>query len=169
MRSEIRVFSHAANQLEFKEGNLYQGHIPDRLVVGLLHTLSYHGDVAYPPFSFQKFGLSQIQQLVRGEVYPASALELNHNNTHKDLEGYFCFLVASEAWRKGQASMVEPEMWGGEGCCTLFMFDNVPNGASDSTLMNPRQDGDLRIRFKLGAAVNHVDGNGAVIYNIYRS
>ena len=73
------------------------------------------------------------------------------------------------------------EMWGGAGCCTLFMFDNVPNGAADSTLMNPRQDGDLRIRFKLGAAVNHVinvllyaefenvleiDGNGAVIYNI---
>ena len=159
VRSEIRVFSHAANQLEFNEGNLYQGRIPDRLVVGLLHTLSYYGDVAYPPFSFQKFGLSQIKQLVRGEVYPASALELNHNNTHKDLEGYFRFLVASEAWRKGQASMVEQEMWmwGGAGCCTLFMFDNVPaDSTADSTLMNPRQDGDLRIRFKLGAAVNHV-------------
>ena len=113
VRSEIRVFSHAANQLEFNEGNLYQGRIPDRLLVGLLHTLSYHGDVAYPPFSFQKFGLSQIEQLVRGEVYPASALELSHNNTHKDLEGYFRFLMASEAWRKGQASLVEPEMWGG--------------------------------------------------------
>ena len=184
VHSEIHVFSHAANQLEFNEGNLYQGRIPDRLVVGLLHTLSYHGDVAYPPSSFQEFGLSQIEQLVRGEVYPASALELNHNNTHKDPEGYFRFLVASEAWRKGQASMVEPEMWAGAGCCTLFMFDNVPNGAADSTLMNPRQDGDLRIRFKLGAAVNHVinvllyaefenvleiDGNGAIIYNIYRS
>ena len=181
VRSEIRVFSHAANQMEFNEGNLYQGRVPDRIVVGLLHTLSYHGDVAYPPFSFQKFGLSQIEQLVRGEVYPAGALELNHNNTHKDLEGYFLFLMASEAWRKGQASMVEPEMWGGAGCCTLFMFDNVPNGAADSTLMNPRQDGDLRIRFKLGATVNRVinvllyaefenvleiDGNGAVIYNI---
>ena len=139
VRSEIRVFSHAANQLEFNEGNLYQGRILDRLVVGLLHTLSYHGDVAYPPFSFQKFGLTQIEQLVRGEVYPAS-----NNSTHKDLEGYFRFLMASEAWRKGQASMVEPEMWGGAGCCTLFMFDNVPNGAADSTLMNPRQDGDLR-------------------------
>ena len=80
--------------------------------------------------------------------------------------------------------MVEQEMWGGAGCCTLFMFDNVANGAADSTLMNPRQDCDLRIRFNLGAAVNHVinvllyaefenvleiDGNGAVIYNIYRS
>ena len=185
VRSEIRVFSHAANQLEFNESNLYQGRIPDRLVVGLLHTLSYHGDVAYPPFSYQTFGLSQIEQLVRGEVYPASALELNHNDTHKDLEGYFRFLVASEAWRKGQASMVEQEMWGGAGCCTLFMFDNVPaDSTADSTLMNPRQDGDLRIRFKLGTAVNHVinvllytefenvleiDGNGAVMYNIYRS
>ena len=182
--SEIRVFSHTANQLEFNEGNLYQGRVPDSIVMVLLHTLSYHGDVAYLPFSFQKFGLSQIEQLVRGEVYPASALKLNHNNTHKDLEGYFRFLVASEVWRKGKASMVELEMWGGAGHCTLFMFDNVPNGAADSTLMNPRQDGDLQICFKLGAEVNHIinvllyaefenvleiDGNGAVIYNIYWS
>ena len=88
-RSEIRVFSHATNQLEFNEGNLFQGRVPDRVILSLLHTQSYHGDVAYPPFSFQKFELSQIEKLVRGEVYPASALELNHNNTHKDLEGYF--------------------------------------------------------------------------------
>ena len=134
VRSEIRVFSHPINQLEFNEGNLFQG----RLVVGLLHTQCYHGDVAYPPFSFQKFGLIHIEQLVRGEVYPASALELNHNNTHKDLEGYFPFLVVSEAWRKGKAGMVESDMWGCTGCCTLFMFDNVPNGAADDTLMNPR-------------------------------
>ena len=54
VRSEIRVFSHAANQLEFNEGNLYEGRVPDRLVVGLLHTLSYHGDRAYPPFFLPK-------------------------------------------------------------------------------------------------------------------
>ena len=184
VRSEIRVFSQPTNQLEFNEGNLFQERVPDRLIVGLLYTKSYHGDMAYPPFSFQKFGLMQIEQLVRGEVYPASSFELNHNNTHKDPEGYFRFLMASKAWRKGEASMVELDMWGGTGCCTLFMFDNVPNGAADGTLMNPRQDGDVRIRFKLGAAVNHVlnvllyaefenvleiDGNGAVIYNIYRA
>ena len=113
VRSEVRVFSHAANQLEFNEGNLYQGRIPDRLVVGLLHTLYYHGDVAYPPFSFQKFGLSHIEQLVRGEVYPASALELNHNNTHKDLEGYFRFLWPVKPGAKGR-----PAWWNrrcGEG------------------------------------------------------
>ena len=85
VRSEIRVFSYPINQLEFNEGNLFQGRVPDRLVVGLLHTQCYHGDVAYTLFSFQKFGLIHIKQLVRGEVYPASALELNHNNTHKDL------------------------------------------------------------------------------------
>ena len=176
VRSEIRVFSYPINQLEFNEGNVFQGRVPDRLVVGFLHTQFYHGNVAYPPFSFQKFGLIQIEQSVQGEVYPASALELNHNNTQKDLEGFFRFLVASEAWRKGEANMVEPDMWGGTGCCTLFMFDNVPICAADGTLMNPRQDGDVRIRFKLGAAVNHVinvllyaefenvleiDGNGA--------
>ena len=54
VHSEIRVFSHAANQLEFNEGNLYQGRIPDRLVVGLLHTLSYHGDGGLSAVFFPK-------------------------------------------------------------------------------------------------------------------
>ena len=46
VQSEIHVFSHPTNQLEFNEGNLFQGRVPDRLIVGLLYTQSYHGDMA---------------------------------------------------------------------------------------------------------------------------
>ena len=183
VRSEIRVFSHPANMTEFNQGNLFQGRIPDRLIVGLLHAHSYNGHYQYNPFSFQKFGLVSIKQLVRGEEYPYQTLELNQADTHRDMEGYFRFLQASEAWRKGQSSMVTPEMWGGTGCCTLFMFNNVANGAADGGLMNPRQSGELRLVFRLGAAINHVinvllyaefenvleiDGNSAVMYNAYQ-
>ena len=116
VRSEIRVFSHPANMTEFNQGNLFQGCIPDQLIVGLLHANSYNGNIAYNPFSFQKFGLISIKQLLRGEEYPYETLELNQADTQKDLEGYFRSLQASETWRKAQPSMVIPKMWGGAGC-----------------------------------------------------
>ena len=85
--------------------------------MGLLHAESYSGNIAYNPFSFQRFGLINIKQLVRGEDYPYETLELNQADTQKDLEGYFRFLLASEIYRKAQPSMITSEMWGGAGCC----------------------------------------------------
>ena len=76
--------------------------------------------------------------------------------------------------------MVTRDVWGGNGCCTLFMWNSAANGAADSGLLNPRQDGDMSIIFHLGAAVDHVinvaefgnmleiDPQGAVLYKIYR-
>ena len=183
VRSEIRVFSHPANMTEFNLGNLFQGRIPHQLIVGLLHANSYNANIAYNPFSFQKFGLISIKQLVGGEEYPYETLELNQADTQKDLEGYFRFLQASETWRKAQPSMVTPEVWGGTSCRTLFMFNNVANGAADGALLNPRQNGDLRVVFRLGAPIGHVinvvlyaefenvlevDGNNAVMHNVYQ-
>ena len=85
--------------------------------MGLLHAESYSGNITYNPFSFQRFGLINIKQLVRGEDYPYETLELNQADTQKDLEGYFRFLLASEIYRKAQPSMITSEMWGGAGCC----------------------------------------------------
>ena len=63
------------------------------------------------------------------------------------------------------------------------MFNNVANGAADGALLNPRQNGDLRVVFRLGAPTGHVinvvlyaefenvleiDGNNAVMYNVYQ-
>ena len=64
VRSQSRVFLHPANMTEFNQDNLFQGRIPDRLIVGLLHANSYFGNVSYNLFSFQRFGLISIKQLV---------------------------------------------------------------------------------------------------------
>ncbi|XP_078364067.1 uncharacterized protein F54H12.2-like [Oculina patagonica] len=183
VRSEIRVFSHPANILEFDEGNLFHGKVPDRLIVGLLHNKAFNGTVDYHPFAFQKFGVKSIRQSVRREEYPYETLELNYNNGDKDLAGYFRFLQASGAWGKKQPSMIAFSEWGHRKNCTLFMFDNVANGLADSPNLNPRQEGDVRIIIQFGAPTDHVinvvmyaefentlevDPNGAVLYDVYR-
>ena len=90
------------------------------------------------PFYFQKFGLTSIKQIVKGEEYPSETLHLVRNNGSPDNLGYFRFLQASGAWCKKKGNMVELGDWGQGRNCTLFMFDNVANGCADSQRLNPK-------------------------------
>ena len=108
VRSEIRTFSMQGNEARFQVNNLFQGRIPDRIIVGLVCNEAFNGNVAFDPFYFQKFGLI-IKQIVRGEEYPYEMLQLNHDDGQRDLAGYFCFLQASGVWCKKQGNMVRRE------------------------------------------------------------
>jgi len=92
VRSEIRTFSMQGNLTRLDIPNLFQNRIPDRLIVGLLDSRAFNGDVTQDPFCFQKFGLRSIRQIVRGDEYPYETLLLNFNNGSRDNLGYFPFL-----------------------------------------------------------------------------
>jgi len=154
VRSEIRTFSMQGNLTRFDIPNLFQNRVPDRLIVAVVDSRNFNGDVTRDPLCFQKFGLSSIRQIVRGEEYPYETLRLAHNNATRDNLGYFRFLQASGAWCKKKGNMVELGDWGEDKNCTLFIFDNVANGCADSQKLNPKQTGDLQLSLEFGAAPN---------------
>ncbi len=183
VRSEIRTFNLQGDQRRYECNNLFQGRIPNRVVVGLVLAEAFNGAVENNPFCFQKFGLSSIRQLLRSEEYPYQTLELVHNDGSKDLRGYFRFLQASGALCKHQGNMVRSTEWGQGKNCTLFMFDNAANGCLDSPVLNPKQAGELQLVLNFGEApgVNitiivygefenllEIDKNKAVLYDIYQ-
>ena len=63
VRSEIRTFSMQGNLTRFDIPNLFQNRVPDRLIVALVDSRNFNGDVTRDPFCFQKFGLSSIRQI----------------------------------------------------------------------------------------------------------
>ena len=63
VRSEIRSFSRQGNLTRFDIPSLFQNRIPDRLIVGLLDSRAFSGDVTRDPFCFQKFGVRPLDRL----------------------------------------------------------------------------------------------------------
>ena len=182
-RCEIRTFDMQGNQQRYECNNLFQGRIPNRVIVGLMLSEAFNGNVARDPFCFQKFGVSSIRQLVRGEEYPYETLELVHNNGTQDLRGYYRFLQATGCLCKHQGNMVRREDWGQGKNCTLFVFDNAANGCLDSPVLNPKQSGELQIVLNFGVPPGEnitvilygefenlleIDKNKAVLYDIYQ-
>ena len=182
VRSELRSLSFEGNSTKFIEDNVFVGRVPDPLIVGLFDTKAFNGTLNYYPFAFQKFGVTSIKQIVRGEEYPYETLELNQNDQLKDNHGYFRFLQATGPMVKSGDCMVKPNEWGHAANYHLFAWNNVPSGNADSQNMNPKGAGNVKLEISFGVNpgkhltalvwaefenIMTIDPNGAVQYNIH--
>ena len=183
VRSEIRTYSHPADQRYFECNNPFHNQLPNVLVVALIEAAAFNGDVTKYPFSFKKFNVTSVKQLVRGEEYPYETLELQHDSGAKDRRGYYRLLQASGSLRKSTGNMIRREDWGQDKHCTLFVFDNTANGNLHSSVLNPKQSGDLRLVINFGANpgenltvllygefenILEIDRNKTVVYDVYQ-
>ena len=182
VRSELRTFIwNSDNQVRFEENNIFNGKVPQRVLLAIVDSKSFNGTKNYYPFSFLKAKIKYIRQKVQGEEYPYETLELTQDDRY-DYDGYYRFLQASGALIKSQPNMMREEDWGEDRYCNLFMWNNVGSGNADTGMMNPNKKGDVRIEIETHAAIGvvttvliygefenlvTVDSMNDVEYNIY--
>ncbi|CAH3134801.1 unnamed protein product, partial [Porites lobata] len=64
VRSELRTFIwNSDNQLRFEEEDIFNGKVPQRVIVGIVDSRSFNGTKDYYPFSFLKAKIKYIRQL----------------------------------------------------------------------------------------------------------
>jgi len=118
--------------------------------MALMDTQAFNGDYTRDPFCFQKMNLASIKQLFRGEEYPDETLEIKHDGDDLDNQGYFRFLQATECLKKDRGNMLTEKDWGTNSNCTLFCFNNAANGDLFSSVLNPKQLGEIRYILNFG-------------------
>ena len=140
VRSEICTFSFDGRTTKWEQDKVFVGRFPDRVIVGLLHSNAFNGDLQRYPYAFQKFGVTQVRQSLNGEEYPYRTLELTGDQAYEDLLGYDWFLQAMGAYNEHKTPMLLPSDWGQGNNCTLCTFNNVPSGkADDPSIATPGQ------------------------------
>ena len=182
VRSEVRTYNLAATERMKEINNPFQNRTPNLIIVGLVESAAFNGDVTKNPFAFQKFYLQSIKQLVKGEEYLYETLELAHDSDQLDMRGYHRFLEATGCLRKNKGNMVTRKEWGHGRSCTLFAFDNAANRHLHSPVLNPKLSGELQLVLHFGddpgspitvivygefENLLEVDNNKAVLYNVY--
>ena len=184
VRSEIRTYNILNDTRHVEINNPFHNRLPNMVVVGLVESTAFNGNVGKYPFSFKTFNLSSIKQLVRGESYPYEELELVYNSTSTDHRGYRQFLQATGCFCKSRGNMVRGKDWGKGKHCTLFVYENAANGCLNSPILNPQLSGEIRLVLEFGAAQGsnvtaivygefenklEIDGNKTVLYDVYRT
>ena len=156
VRSEIRTFIWQSDTItRFEEDNVFNGKVPQRVILGIVRNSAFNGTGHRYPFTFEKGKVKTIRQKVQGEEYPYETLELTGDDRY-DNDGYFRFLQASGALIKSQPNMVRRADWGDGAGCTLYMWNNVGSGNADTGMMNPNKKGNVRIEIETHSTIGYV-------------
>lgn len=82
LRSEIKTTSIAAGQYSYSSDDIFQGLVPNKLIVGLVASAAYTGDYGKNPFYFQNYDCSSMGLYVDGQSYPSQPLQPNYGANH---------------------------------------------------------------------------------------
>ncbi len=80
LRSEIKVASIASGQYSFSADDLFQGLVPNRLIVGLMASAGYSGNYDKSPFYFGHYDCNSLGVYVDGQSFPAKPLHPDYEN-----------------------------------------------------------------------------------------
>lgn len=78
LRSEIKTASIASGQYSFSADDMFQGLVPNKLIIGLVASSGYMGDYKKSPFKFQTYDCNSLGLYVDGQSLPSQPLQPNY-------------------------------------------------------------------------------------------
>ena len=76
--SDIKTTLIAAGQYGYSVDDLFQGLVPNKLIVGLVSSVAYTGDYGKNQFYFQPYDCSLLGLYIDGQSYPSQPLQPNY-------------------------------------------------------------------------------------------
>ena len=75
LKTEVKTFAVGKGQYNVNLDDIYQGKIPNRLILGMLSADAYAGDLTKNPFNFKHYNFDFICLYANGRSVPSKALQ----------------------------------------------------------------------------------------------
>lgn len=157
-RSLVKTRQIAKGSLNVTMPNLYNGRIPQTIIVGFVDSAAFTGSLTKNPFNFQHFGINSMHLSVNSKSYPAIHYTPEFA---KDMymREYRCLNDALGIKSSNQACIITPELF--KSGATLFAFDLTPDGCSGFHI-HAQERGHMQLDFQFGTAT--ADSITCVVY-----
>ena len=76
-KSSLKTFTCPKGEASFKADDMFHGHVPTKLIVGMVKSEAYNGSYRYNPFNFVNERVNFVQFTVNGNSVPQEALQPN--------------------------------------------------------------------------------------------
>lgn len=107
------------------EDTLFHGVLPKRIIIGMVDSSAFRGDLTKDPFKFEPFNISEIGLFVNGQSFPLPMLSMDF--TTKDTsEGYYCLMDSLHAINSPDPPLITKSDFD-TGGYTLFGFNMSPD------------------------------------------
>ena len=143
--SKILTIPTGTTQIEFD--SVFQGKLPDLIMLGMISDTSMSGGYQQNPFNFQNFGLSYLAMQANGETIPRLAYQPNFEEGDY-IRSYFGVLEALGFDVGPICWDITPEEW--EEGYNLYAFKVTPGPIG--MVKTPSRVGSIRIELRFAAA-----------------
>jgi hypothetical protein len=149
-RVVCKTFTVPAGYLDVSHEKLFSGQLPTRMVVGLVRNDAFNGALAYNPFNFQHFSLSEIAVYVDGQQQQC-VRPLHPNFADEQyISSYVGLFSGTGKLNKDDGNNIERSEFA-KGYA-LYAFDLSPDLAEDDHFNLSRQGG-VRLALKFATAL----------------
>ena len=149
-RTDIRTFNVSDNLYATNLEDIWQGEVPTRLVVGMVKSQAYNGDMSLNPFYFQHFNVSSIGFFVDGEPTPRESIKMDVENGQY-LQGLISLYRVSGKLMENSDIGISRENY--KQGYTLIGFDVDPTTSADFRYLGKPRQGHTKLEIKFKEAL----------------
>ena len=149
-RVVVKTFSIPAGNVGVVQDNLFLSQTPNRLVIGLVDSTAFNGQIDTNPFNFKTQGLSFLSLYLDGKQVPSKPLQ-PHYGDDLFVRSFFHLMVSSGLVNQNAGSYISREDFA-QGFC-LYSVDLTPSLLDDNQLFELVKSGALRMELKFETAL----------------
>ena len=149
-RTDIRTFNISDNLYATNLEDIWQGEVPTRLVVGMVKSQAYNGDMGLNPFHFDHFDVSSMGFYVDGEPTPRQAVKMDVENGIY-LEGLMSLYRVSGKLMENNDIGISRENY--QQGYNLIGFDIDPTTSPDFRYLGKPRQGHTKLEIKFKEAL----------------
>lgn len=142
LHTKIVNHSIAKGHMSFNKADLFPGSNPRMIMVGMLDTEAFNGNIKKNPFNFQHFDLRDIVLYVDSHAYPTVAYKPDFANSHYTRSYYDFMSVLSYANKDDTNGLTYKEYGNGY---TLYAFDLTPDADITTAHRHAKHPGNISI------------------------
>lgn len=153
-RTDVKVFSLASGSFGTPKDNVFNGQIPDRLVIAMVDSDAYNGSYTKSPYNFKHNNLRYLGVFANGNQVPQKPLQLKYSETGGQgfIMGYQSLFTGSGIMYGDHGNQISREDYA-DGY-TLYCFNLTPDLSSGENF-NLIKQGNLRIEIQFASALQH--------------
>ena len=148
-KTDVKTFVVAKGQYNVNLDDIFQGRIPDRVVLGRTSSSAYAGDLEKNAFNFEHFNFEFMCLYANGQSVPAKALQLKFSDSNY-MDAYQTLFSGTRIAGKDAGLGISREAYA-KGY-TLVVFD-LSSEIVDAGVQAEQKQGNLQLEIRFAAAL----------------
>ena len=151
-RVEVQARTIAGGVMTDKFENMIKGPLPKRIVIGMVESAAYNGQLNKNPFNFQTFNVKEIDVSVDGEQVPYQPFQFSSSKENpRNVQAYYSLFSDNVAnYQNGN----DIRLFEYPSGYHLIMLNLAQDGCSNTDHFSPEKNGNLRIKFTFDQALS---------------